>query len=508
MVQPSPAPGHSEPGRLERKAPRHWQRIKATLFSNWKRALWVCLLVAAGLSSYLYVSTPPTVDVAVARTIIAAETLGAVGKVQGQRVADLGLDIQGVVRGLYVKEGDRVRAGQVLLSLDRSEMDAQVDGARDAVSSAEAELARASRGPLASEIERARTELTQARLVGDARVAQAKARLSELTAGARPQEIAQAQVQLQRAKHALTKAETDLRRTRELVDQGALAQSALDQCEMDVDGARTEVAVQEQALSLLKAGARQSQIAEAKAAVAEAVASRDTGVKAAQEGLKTLISNPRPEDVAAARAKVNQARAELRRVMDARTKTDLRAPFDGIVARIPVEEGQSVSPGQQLVVLHEMTRPIITVETGEENLRVLSLGQRATVSSDAFPGRTFEATVGDLGSRVDPDRGTIQIKLHPLRGVDWLRPDMTVDVNVITRRNAARVVVPTAALTKFGGHSCVLVVRNGVAVPVPVTTGGTGPAGVAISGKVTDGDLVVREATSVTPNSHVRVGER
>ncbi len=504
MIEPSPDAGRSDIARANRRFWVSLMKVGLRVRNNWTRIAWTCLFVAAGLGAYVYVSAPTPVPVAAVRTVTAAETLGATGKVQGERVTDLGLDVSGVVRQVYVKEGDRVRAGQLMLVLDKSELDARVQGASDAVRSAQAELARASRGPLASEVSRARAELAQARLVGSARVAQAQARLNELRAGARPQEVKEAQVELQRRKRVLARAETDLKRTKELVREGAVAQTSLDQAEADVDAAQAEVAVQQEKLSLLNAGPRADQVAEARAAVAEAVASRDTGARAAQEALNTLLSTPRPEDVTAARAKVSEAQAELRRATDVRLKTDLRAPFDGIVAGVPVEEGQSISPGQALVVLHEMVRPVIKVETGEENLRVLSVGQTATVSSDAYPGRTFSAALVDLGSSVDPSRGTIEVKLRPLAPVSWLRPDMTVDVNIITKRGARRMVVPTGAVTKVGGRSSVLVLRNGKAVPVPVTTGGAGPTGVAVSGDLRDGELVVRDASGVTPGSDVR----
>ena len=478
-------------------------RIATRVTGSWKRMAWTALVVSAGLGAYFHVSNPTHVLVAVVKTTTTTETLGASGKVQGERVANVGLDAAGVVRGIYVKESDSVRAGQLMLSLDKSEMDARVRGASAAVATAEAEFDRANRGPLPSEVCRARAELSQAGAVGDARVAQAQARLDNLKAGARPQELRGAEVELQRRKRILTKSEIDLKRTKDLVEQGALPRSNLDQANADVDSARSDMEVQQEALSLLKAGASSDQVAEARAGLAEARASRDTSVRAAQESIRTLLSIPRLEDVRAARAKVTQARAELQQAFEARAKSDQRAPFSGIIADIPVEEGQSVSPGQTLIIIHEMARPIIAVETGEENLKVLSIGQTATISSDAFPGRSFSAVLYDLGSRIDPDRGTIEIKLRPTQRVSWLRPDMTVDVNIVTKRNVRRNLLPPTAVTTVNGHTCVYLVRNGKAVPVPVTTGGTGPMGIAVFSNLKDGDLVVQRASDVGPYTDI-----
>jgi len=159
--------------------------VTRAILSNAKRLMWAAVVVALGLGTYLYVSSPARVQVAVVRTVDTEETLGATGRVRGEKSVELGLDATGVVRRVYVKNGDIVRAGTVLLLLDKSDLDAGADACRAAVSSAEAELARASRPPLISEVRHARAELDQARSVGDARVAGAQARLRDLQSGAR-----------------------------------------------------------------------------------------------------------------------------------------------------------------------------------------------------------------------------------------------------------------------------------------------------------------------------------
>ncbi len=224
-----------------------------------KRTIWLSIMLLAGLAAYRYVNSPQNVHVVPVKTVTTAETIGATGKIRGEKVADLGLDVTGVVRRIYVRAGDKVRSGTVLLSLDTSEMNAKTESADDAVRSADAELARASRGPLSSDIGKARADLEQATLVGQAKVAQAEAHLRDLQAGSRSQEVLGAQVELQRREQLLAKAESDYKRNKELVDLGAVAQSILDAAKTDVDTARTSVAAQQQEINLLKAGSRPDQ---------------------------------------------------------------------------------------------------------------------------------------------------------------------------------------------------------------------------------------------------------
>ncbi len=213
--------------------------------------------------------------------------------------------------------------------------------------------------------------------------------------------------------------------------------------------------------------------------------------------MKSLTAQPRPEDVWAARAKVDEARSELVQTSDMRNKYDLRAPFDGVVADLVVEEGQSVSAGEKMIVFHEAGRQIIEIETDEDNLAALKLGQTAVVSSDAFPGRTFDAVLYDLGSMVNPERGTVKIRLRPVGPVDWLRPDQTVDVNIVIRRGVRHTILPADTVIRYQRHPVVLVVKNGVAIPVPVVSSAAGSNGLVVSGKLRDGDLIVRKAENV-----------
>jgi HlyD family secretion protein len=503
-----PAPDRNEQQNWETtRIVRHptWRRLRIIAKANYKRALWAALIVICGMAAYLYASAPVNVRYATVKTITTAETLAATGKVTGARVAKAGLDIQGIVGSIYVREGDGVRTGQLILSLDKADLNAKVQSARDSVRSAQAELARDSRPALPSDIRQARAELEQATSVGDAKVAQAQARLKNLQAGPRSQEVKEAEAELARRKQALKKAQKDFDRIKQLVDQGAISQSQLDDVTVQVEGAQTDVTVEEQKLSLLKAGARSGEIDEARAALTEARASRDTSIRSARERLNSLLAVPRREDVEAAQARVNESNSQLKQALDTLSRSDVKAPFDGIVADIPVERGQSVSPGQSLATIYEMSRPVIEVETDEDNLRVLSLGQAAAVSSDAYPSRTFQARVTDLGSQVNPERGTITIRLTPTQRVYWLRPDLTVDVNVITRNQVRRTVVPPDSITRTGGRTVVLLVKNGRTVAIPVTSGATGPAGVAVTGNLKDGDLVARDAANVGPGVDVRL---
>jgi multidrug efflux pump subunit AcrA (membrane-fusion protein) len=181
---------HSEPYPPENTPPcppNRTKQIKAFLARWWKRLVQLAIVLSISFALYEYVALPHPVDVAVVKTVTTTETIGATGKIRGNRVADLGMDNSGVISSIYVKEGDRVTAGTPILSLSQPELRASSDVALAGLESANAELARASRGPLPSEIREARAALAQAQSVGQARIAQAQAKLRTVRRGPRSQ---------------------------------------------------------------------------------------------------------------------------------------------------------------------------------------------------------------------------------------------------------------------------------------------------------------------------------
>ena len=87
---------------------------------HWRTLAKLAALAVVGIVIYRYVAAPPVVHVIAVESVVATQTLGATGKVRGARVVELGVDI-GSGASVFVHEGDTVRAGQLMLSLDRSE---------------------------------------------------------------------------------------------------------------------------------------------------------------------------------------------------------------------------------------------------------------------------------------------------------------------------------------------------------------------------------------------------
>lgn len=464
----------------------------------------VLLLIVSVLTAWLVRARVAPHEVAIIRAAEqpVVETLATTGRVRGVREASLGFDIGGVVAAVMVEEGDRVDAGATLMMLRTGELDAALEQARTQLAAAEADLRQAAAAPLPSERRRLEAQLEQAERVGEARVYQAQERVRQLEAGYRREEIQEAEAELSRAMAAADLARADFARAERLHSDGAISAADLDRARAALRTAEQATAAARSRLDLLRAGTREEEVIQGRAALRAAQAEAEGNREAARQALATLLATPRPEVIAAARARVVQARAALDRAEQQKRKAALVAPFAGVATDVPVEDGDAVSPGQTAIRLVELQDPEIEVETDEQNLALLRLGQEAVVTSEAYPGRSFKAALKDLGARSNPERGTLLIRLRPVESPDWLRSDLTVDVNVLLGESP-RLLLPASAVNVTGGRATVAIAEDGRAVEREVVLGESGLQGVVVIKGIAEGEAVIADG-AVRPGARVR----
>src|SRR5690606_219369 len=203
---------------------------------------------------------------------------------------------------------------------------------------------------------------------------------------------------------------------------------------------------------------------------------------------------------AAAQARVASARAQL-------AKTTIRAEFAGTVLTRNAEPGDLVQPG---IVLFDIARAggtEVLVPLDEKNLEVLAPGQLATCIADAYPARPFTARVDFIAPSVDPQRGTVDVRLRVDPAPDFLLEGMTISVNVETGRRDNALTVPNAALAVVDGeHAELWLVADGRATRRTGRLGLRGPTQTEISAGLQAGDWVLADAqASIAEGDPVRV---
>ena len=472
-----------EAGAIETTRQR---RSTSKQLKKWIIRLAVLLVPALIIGFFIWRSSRPTTVTTVQPKLVPiTETVASSGRVSGMTETLVGAQAQGVVDELYVKEGERVSAGQTLAILKNDVAEAQVAQAERAVQTARAQLTQTARGPLPSEIEAATAQARQA----EAQVAQQRAAITQAEKSVVQQQAQFSQLQAEQALAA-----KQLTRTRTLAREGIVPRAELDQAQTNLRVAQERVAAQREAIALAQANVRQAR-ASLQSAQANALAQ--------QARARTVQSGARPEDVQVARRRLREAEQALNVARRQAANSVVTAPFSGLVTEINAELGQSVgTPGVLKLVSGDLE---INVDVDESNLADLELGQTAIISSSTFTSSTFAGVVSELGAAVDVARGTIEVTVMPSDPPEWLRPGQTVNVNIITAKNVPRLLVPATSLTRSGAQTVVFVVENGVALEKTVVTRAPTENGVPVLAGLTGEEHIIVDAGKVTAGARVRV---
>jgi HlyD family secretion protein len=285
--------------------------------------------------------------------------------------------VGGRVAEVHPAEGTRVAAGEPLVTLAPTEID----------------LA----------LRRARAER-----------AQAEAQLRLLEAGARQEDIRQAEAQL------------------------AAANAERVAAASEVDAARADAARFEQLVRSRAGSEKQRDDAVARRDLAEArLGAAADRARAAEAALARLAAGARPEEIEAARARVEATAAQIATFEHDRDGTAVAAPTDGIVATRLIEPGELVSPGQPLLVLVDLDHAWATAFVEEPLVPSLRIGGAATVTTDAgdrLEGRiTFispqaEFTPRNVQTSEERAKLVYRVKVTVDNRAGILKPGMPVEV--------------------------------------------------------------------------------
>lgn len=403
----------------------------------------IVLLVAIAFVFLGLFRRPKLVTVVRPQPISLTETIASSARVGGVQETAVGAQFSGTVEHLFVRLGDRVKAGQPIATLKNDVTQQQTTQAKVAVDTARARLAQVSRSPLPSEIDEAVHQVNEAK----AQVAQAR---TDLDLAAK-----------------------EFERNRQLYQQGLIPKNEFEKAESNRNSL------------------------EARLRTARAT------VKARQARLETLEHGPVAEDVEVARAQLAEANQALVVAEHQSKEATIIAPFAGVITALNAQEGQTVgSNGVVSLVSDDLE---IRVDLDENNLADLELGQRAVLSSSAFGGKSFDGKLTDIGAAVDEARGIVTVKITPDNPPDWLRPGQTVNVNLVTNEQVDRLVVPPSALVRQGSRSVVRVVENGHVEEQPVITRPAVPQGIPVGSGLSESDDVIVDGGNVKVGQAVRV---
>jgi membrane fusion protein, multidrug efflux system len=191
--------------------------------------------------------------------------------------------------------------------------------------------------------------------------------------------------------------------------------------------------------------------AQLQAALADAKLARDNLERALD--LRKGEANT-PADLDAARTRSAQAEATVATLRATIAKKVIQAPFDGRVAIRQVELGQVVSPGTPIASLQSVTPIYAEFWLPQQSLADVKVGQKVRMTTDTFPGQSWEGTVSTVNTEVDVATRNVRIRATFPNPDGRLRPGMFANVEVLAGEPRPVLVIPvTAALFAPYGDS-------------------------------------------------------
>jgi HlyD family secretion protein len=331
---------------------------------------------------------PPLVQAVAAEKTRLVELLETTGDVVAVNTVTLHATVEGPISFCPWREGDHIeQAGQKLIEIDR---------------------------PL----------YRQEVLAADAALAVAKAKLADLKAGARPEEISQAKESVRHFEDCTSFAKADLDRTVSLVKSGSLPAEMGEKARVAHVKCQTQHEAAKKRVAMLEAGPTQTEIAVVQAAVGEATAKR---------GL--------------AQAKLDECL--------------LKAPFAGVITQVYVRAGDLATPQAPLLKIMDPSSLVIRAGLPESCAAYIRKGTETVIRLDAYPGKTFSARIERVYPRLERESRTRIIEVKIVEPIELI-PRLFARISVQGRVADDAVVIPDAAIvTTPRGDKVIYVARQG-----------------------------------------------
>ncbi|MED4570714.1 efflux RND transporter periplasmic adaptor subunit [Brevibacillus agri] len=416
---------------------------KRTLFSGARNSkkkwiivgLAVAVIAGGGVFGYRTLLTPERAQAAYQVVTVkrgdVSETVLASGTVQASKRSSLSFsdaeDAKDAISTIQVKIGDHVKAGQVLATMDDSVAKIQVTNAQANLLSAQAKLEDAQKRKSAAEISSLQAAVTQAK--------------NEL-------ELAKQNIDGQKATNDVAKAKANLDNAQKTFDsQKKLFEAgAISQTEYDNAQDALEQAKRDYNSAVLTAGQTSSQSG---VKVEQALASYQT----AQEALKEAQEGPDSATILAAKAAVEQAKAELQKAQKALNAVTLRAPMDGVIVQLNGNVGEI--PGNDFIIMDNSNSGELEVlaQISQSDIGKVKEGLPVSFTTSSYPDETFTGKVKLIYPEAKTDSGvtSYDVLLSVTNKDSKLKIGMTMNVTIELGTHKDVLYVPAYALQTQNG---------------------------------------------------------
>jgi RND family efflux transporter, MFP subunit len=235
----------------------------------------------------------------------------------------------------------------------------------------------------------------------------------------------------------------------------------------------------------------QAQVSQARDRLANAAANLERNSRLSQIG---AVSE---QQLDSSRLDYNIAQANYDDAASQLDDTVIRAPIDGVVIGKPIPAGQTVTPGianpMVILTIADLSQMQIETQVDESDIGKVTVGQKATFTVDAYPGKTFSGIVSSVSRKATVQQNVVYygVIIDVDAGDQELKPTMTARVSISVGESKNALTVPLTAVRTTKNQQYVAVMKNGQSVNVNVTTGLTSEDRIEITSGLEDGDQIV-----------------
>ncbi|MDZ7761555.1 MAG: efflux RND transporter periplasmic adaptor subunit [Desulfovermiculus sp.] len=340
---------------------------------------------------------PSNVEVKAAQEEEIARTLERTGEVVATESVVIAAIKEGPIAYCPWREGDEVKAGEKLIEIDRQVYQAEVRQA-------------------------------------EAALKVARAKLADLRAGTRPEEIDQAKAGVRKWQATLEEARTTYERQKRLQAQEFTSEQGVDQARERMEVARAELEDAGEKLRMLKAGPTKTEIAVQEAGVEDA------------------------------EAKLELSRAHLEECL-------IKAPFDGVIDQVHVRRGDLATPRSPLIEMFDPDSLVIRFSVNEAHAATVQPGLTVKVRLDALSGQSFQGRISRVYPSLDDSLHTRTVEAELARARD-LMPHQFARIILQLEVVENAVIVPVESVQEMSdGSKVVFVVEDGKAFQRSIEVG-------------------------------------
>jgi HlyD family secretion protein len=375
-----------------------------------RKKVWIIVGAVILLAIIVLISVKSSQNNAVAvqtskvqRKSVLISKVTASGEIRAKKSIDLQSEVQGIITDLPVREGDTVKKGQVLLSIDPIQTNADLEVAR-----AQYEQAAAQASVQEFEISNAEVQL-----------------MHEENA------LKAAQAQLQQSQDNFARAQGSFKRQQQLHEDGLLSRD-------DYEEAQNKLMVAKSTLDMQQS----------------AVAQAGDQIRVARNNITKMKSQ-----LASSQASAKQSAANLAKQSDQSSKSKVVSPQDGVITQLKKEKGERAVPGMMtspeatIMTIADLSVIEAELKVDETDIVNLALGDKTNIKVDALPDSVFEGDVTEIGnspittSTTTQEAKDFKVIVTLKNPSSKLRPGMSCTGDITTQTKNNVLVIPIQALT-------------------------------------------------------------